>query len=541
MLKRLQASAILVVLLLFHHACGDDNGTTRSDQTPSDSGDVDETVIDASSVDSNSDANSHPIDTAEQDIQADVEPELPILMDADLSDGSDVIEVDTRPPDLPLACGLDLVEIALFQSVSVVLMQDGVEVAQDHAPIVPGKQAIIRVHVRRQPEWEPREVFGRVVLRSATGDSWYQTALTVDFDSVVDDLTTTLNMDIPARGISADTRFQVSLVEINSEAGGPGHCENATWPLGEPASLEVEPEGAPIEIVLVPIRYNADDSARLPDTSPEQLERYEDAVFSVYPVQDVELSVLEPIDWDEPVQPNGVGWNDLLNAVVELREEGNVAPQVYYYGLVTPTEEESDYAGVTGLGFVPFVEDSWARCAVGLGYSGQTSANTMLHEIAHNHGRSHAPCGSAAGIDPNYPYPDGNIGQWGFDLLTTELKSPTDYFDFMAYCEPIWISDYTYAGLFERTMAVHALSDDKDSFVSSQPWASLDLLSNEPGPTLDLRVPPRGEETTVLFLDVSGNVIEEEIGTFVPYDHLDSGLVLYPMPSDDVISVGVVE
>ena len=524
--------AISVVVALFCHGCSDDSGTPSRDQGALDGGDVDTSHTDDSSLDTGLDL---------VDLHADPETDPLQPTDADLSDDLDSYEVDTRPPELPLACGLDIVEIALFQSVRVLLMHDGMEDDEDHAPIVPGKQAMLRIHVQRQLDWEPREVFGRVVLQSESGNSWHQTALTVNSDSVVDDLTTTFNVDIPASDINADTRFSVSVVEVNSDANGAGNCDHAAWPLGEPVSLEVEPEGAPIEIVLVPIRYNADESGRVPDTSPEQLQRYEDTMLSVYPVQRVELTVLEPMDWDESVQPNGEGWDDVLNAIVELRNEETVASHVYYYGVITPTELEADYLGVTGLGFTPFVEDSWAQCAVGLGYSGQTSAEIMLHEIAHNHGRSHAPCGSAAGIDPNYPYPDGNIGQWGYDLLNVELKHLIDVYDIMTYCEPVWVSDYTYNGLYERTMAVHELSESKASFGSLREWASLSTGSNEPGPTLNLPAPPVGEDRTVLWLDAAGNIIEEVTGIFFPYDHLDSGLVLYPMPSDDVVSVRVVD
>ena len=43
-------------------------------------------------------------------------------------------------------------------------------------------------------------------------------------------------------------------------------------------------------------------------------------------------------------------------------------------------------------------------------------AELMAHELGHNMGSSHAPCGGAGGPDPSYPYPGGSIGAWGYDF-----------------------------------------------------------------------------------------------------------------------------
>ena len=72
------------------------------------------------------------------------------------------------------------------------------------------------------------------------------------------------------------------------------------------------------------------------------------------------------------------------------------------------------------------------------------------HEIGHNLGRSHAPCGGAGGPDPNYPYGGASIGQYGTDIQGNNVAfySPTSHVDMMSYCAPEWISDYTYEALY---------------------------------------------------------------------------------------------
>jgi hypothetical protein len=62
-------------------------------------------------------------------------------------------------------------------------------------------------------------------------------------------------------------------------------------------------------------------------------------------------------------------------------------------------------------------------------------------------GRNHSPCGGASSPDPNYPYPGASIGTYGLDLTTLTVKTPSANYDFMAYCNPAWVSDYTWSGL----------------------------------------------------------------------------------------------
>jgi hypothetical protein len=71
----------------------------------------------------------------------------------------------------------------------------------------------------------------------------------------------------------------------------------------------------------------------------------------------------------------------------------------------------------------------------------------MAHEVGHNMGRQHSPCGGAGSPDPSYPYAGGGIGIYGLDLATLSLKLPGTYKDFMGYCNPSWVSDYTWSGM----------------------------------------------------------------------------------------------
>ena len=69
----------------------------------------------------------------------------------------------------------------------------------------------------------------------------------------------------------------------------------------------------------------------------------------------------------------------------------------------------------------------------------------IAHELGHNMSLFHAPCGGAGGPDPSYPYADGSTGAWGYDLRDGgRLVHPSEGRDLMSYCNPRWISDFSF-------------------------------------------------------------------------------------------------
>ena len=103
--------------------------------------------------------------------------------------------------------------------------------------------------------------------------------------------------------------------------------------------------------------------------------------------------------------------------------------------------------GPSGVAFLP------GRAGFSIPRSG-----TIAHELGHNLGLHHAPCGGAGDPDPSFPHPDGSAGAWGYDFARGELVRPTTP-DLMSYCgPPDGISDYHFANalryrLFEARAA----------------------------------------------------------------------------------------
>jgi hypothetical protein len=133
----------------------------------------------------------------------------------------------------------------------------------------------------------------------------------------------------------------------------------------------------------------------------------------------------------------------LLNDLEAVRAAESAGDR-YYHGIV-PTISGLPVAGIA---FVPFSPSRSFRSA--LSYDRlPAAAETVAHELAHNLGREHSPCGDPEGVDPSYPYDGGRIGAIGYDLEDGTLVNAVTYYDYMGYCPPRWTSDYTYAGILD--------------------------------------------------------------------------------------------
>lgn len=127
-------------------------------------------------------------------------------------------------------------------------------------------------------------------------------------------------------------------------------------------------------------------------------------------------------------------WGTILEEIDALRvAEGSSR---YYYGVA----KVSYTSGVAGVAYV--TEGAAERSALGWDYL-PSGAAVAAHELGHNWGRNHAPCGGPAKIDNTYPHADGSTGVFGVDVAEQTLK-PASTSDIMGYCEPKWIGDYTY-------------------------------------------------------------------------------------------------
>ncbi|MBE2249395.1 MAG: hypothetical protein IAE78_07575 [Myxococcus sp.] len=126
-----------------------------------------------------------------------------------------------------------------------------------------------------------------------------------------------------------------------------------------------------------------------------------------------------------PSGSNTQAWSAVLSEVSQVRRADGSAR--HYYGFVRVGS-----FGVAGIGYL----------GQPTGIGRDDNAGVAAHELGHNFGRPHAPCGGVAGADPSFPYAGGRIGSWGWNGQS--FMNPAQFVDLMSYCNPTWISDYTY-------------------------------------------------------------------------------------------------
>jgi hypothetical protein len=431
-------------------------------------------------------------------------------------------------PQLWPAKGLTITQITLNQGVRHVLMADD-DAAGDDTPVIAGRPGIVRVFYSQFAKYNANEVIARLTI----GEEVFEKTVVHGATSSDDDLQSTINFEIPGDTIEMGMSYKVELLHPDSGEWG-FDVDGSTFPAEGQQEVKVRSTGDGLKIVLVPIQYGADNSNRLPDLSAAQIELHREAVMDMYPVRDVELTVrAQALQWDNLVESKGEGWSQLLMAVADLRTLDNAANDTYYYGVFNPGTSFGSFCSggcVAGLGFVSPEMNSWSRAAIGLGFSGEKMAEVFAHELGHNHGRSHSPCGGPKNPDPNFPDNDGSIGSWGFDISDGTLHSPSTARDFMSYCDPAWVSKFTYGALFERARFLNGVLPSAN-IVQARKYDRV-IVENggkmEWAQDLTLTVPPHGESRDVTVTSDAGKRDAE--ATFVPFDHIDGGVLFIPRP-----------
>ena len=113
----------------------------------------------------------------------------------------------------------------------------------------------------------------------------------------------------------------------------------------------------------------------------------------------------------------------------------------------------------------------------------------IAHELGHNMSLRHAPC-RTGDPDYHYPYPNGNIGAWGYDFQQAALVSPNT-FDLMSYCAPRWISDYSFREAFKHRAGVPARLTGGQPTKALLIWGGVDAAGSPfLEPTFVVEAPP---------------------------------------------------
>ncbi|MEZ4252716.1 MAG: M66 family metalloprotease [Polyangiales bacterium] len=359
------------------------------------------------------------------------------------------------PTDVPAGygpvAGLELTGFEIYQTIRIPLVENGSEVART-IPLIANKPGLLRVYVRPTGSFSSRAVTAFVRIDTGDGIQTLMETATISGASSVETPTSTLNLDVPRELLTPSASISVQLIEMGGTGGSETRYprEEGEMPLG---ALQ----NGGIDVVVVPIRYDADGSGRMPDTSTTAMNALRDHLLSMWPVSDVRIRVREAVATSSPVAPtSGQAWGSLLDSVGNIRQNDRAPGNEYYLGLFSPADSFRNFCGGGCIaGIAPLNQGNYQsqRFGLALGYGDENNRYSAIHELGHAHGRPHAPCGGVSGAEPGFPHSGGATGVWGYDFRNARLYNPSTK-DFMGYCDPQWVSDYAYQRLHQRVVAV---------------------------------------------------------------------------------------
>lgn len=420
------------------------------------------------------------------------------------------------PIDTPTgyADGAVVTDLDLYQALRRPIVENG-QPASSNIPIVAGKAAMLRVFYETDGGYDGQPVTARLTI----GEQIVELTQTLGGASSHLDLASTINLEVPGELLAPGASFKVELLQPADSVTGDNGA--AAYPAdGGTAAMDVEQGAVKLKITLVPVSNNG----TLPDTSPEQVQRYVRYFSEQYPVPTVEVTVRSGAYTFNSSLGSYNGWSALLDQITDLRQADNAPDDVYYYGI-----HDANGNGLLGLGWVAGSTDVWSRTAIGVGWTGDTAPETAVHEIGHNHGRPHSPCGVSG--DGSYPHAGARIGVWGYRPSDNKLLDPDQYVDFMSYCDPAWISDWSFEKIFDRAKIVSSQPlVEVPAHLQNRTYDRIKVIDGQAHfqDTVTLARPPMGEAQTVTTV-VDGQP-QSLTGHYYAYNHIDGGVLLVMRP-----------
>jgi hypothetical protein len=324
------------------------------------------------------------------------------------------------------------------------LTLDGVTITQSvqtyngTVPLVAGKNGFIRVFARAN---QPTTATAQVRVKFFVGGTLVNTMMLTNGTAIPltpdqSQLSTSWNGIVLGQFIQPGLTILADVDPTNTVVEG-NETDNTFPASGTPQLVDVR-SVAPLRITFVPIvqRYDNNLTGNITEANKDQ---FLGDARRMLPLLDIDAQIHAPYTTADSLEltsnDGNSEWLRVLSEMNALRiAESSVR---HYFGVV----KVSYNSGIAGFGYVP------GRAVVGWDYL-PSGRNVAAHELTHNFGRGHAPCGGAGNPDLNYPYAGGTIGAYGYDLTTNTLRGPSSP-DLMGYCSNPWISDYNYVGAMD--------------------------------------------------------------------------------------------
>ncbi len=356
-------------------------------------------------------------------------------------------------------------------TVTGVEITQAIQRADNSVPLVANRNTVVRVFAEAPVGGPINNVVVRLtaVRNGSTIGQMNSAPTTIPIDATRDSFNSTVNFILPAGWLTGNVSLTATIDPDNTV---PEANENNNT-ISQAMNFNTVPD---LQVRIVPINYTH-TGPTAPGFYPAQSVDYiSDWLMRAYPIGNVEITIRSPYNFTGNLQDINSWANDsqtgLLNRMRELKlfDGHSLNTPVVYYAFVPISSGSTRwfFNGTAGIGWIG------GRESVGLNLMGfwpeNETGKLAAHEIGHNMGRRHAPCGVPGQTDPFYPYAGASIGEYGLDIPNGDFWSPATAVDFMSYCNPAWISDYTYIGIYndQRANGFAAMNDTAvDSLVVS--------------------------------------------------------------------------
>jgi len=349
----------------------------------------------------------------------------------------------------PVKGGLEIDFVEANQGVGVVIGRDGAGVggADRTSYLIQNRLTLIRALWKDLPaDWVPRKIEGRLTVTYPDGTELVQSSkVLIDIEAFIGSLDRSFYWGLMKEQVVPGIKYNIELFETE-----PGHedlpagANPPRVPYAGSTPIGIESSDLVMKVTIVPFNYDSGDGCKTTaDISDATMKRFYDQMYMMNPLDTLDITIHAPIEWDTPLSD----FDQLNTYLSKLRADEGAESERYYYGLVDVCSGGLGDAGGKAFGIPQGgkIGDAWLRVSSGLSLADNVefSSDTFVHEVGHTQGRYHVTCsGGEGGPDKTYPWPKGQIHDWGFGVIDFGLRHPTVHADYMTYCHPIWASSW---------------------------------------------------------------------------------------------------